>query len=149
MKRSTAIEEPERLFIDTWGWLVLADARDPFHARAVATRRARSKPGGLVTTDYVLDEFLTRLFARCHFDQARQFSDAILEAAAVGLLVIERISAARFASAYRLRLRYHDKPDISFTDLTSFAVMKETGVRDVLTGDAHFKQAGLGFRQLP
>ena len=49
----------------------------------------------------------------------------------------------------RLRLRYHDKPRISFTDLTSFVVMRELGLHRVLTGDAHFEQVGLGFVRFP
>jgi predicted nucleic acid-binding protein len=151
MKRSTAIKPlgPTPLFVDTWGWLVLADAGDRSHAQAVKERRLRTQPRLLVTTDYILDECFTRLFARCHFEQARQFSDAVLEAAQVGQLTVERITPVRFAAAYRLRLKYRDKPAISFTDLTSFAVMKECGIRDVLTGDAHFAQAGLGFRRVP
>lgn len=141
---STAIEP---LFVDTWGWLVLADARDPMHKRATAERRRRTT--SLVTTDYVLDELFTRLFARCPFDEARKFSAAVLEAVRGGFVKLERITPERFQAAYALRLRYRDKPRVSFTDLTSFAVMRETGIHDVLTGDAHFLQAGLGFRQFP
>lgn len=147
MKRSTPVE---RLFVDTWGWLVLADSKDPAHARAVSERRRRLAPGRLITTDYVLDETFTRLFSRCTFALARQFSDAVLEAAEpAGLLQIERITPERFDAAYRLRLRHRDKPGISFTDLTSFVVMKELGIREALTADAHFKQIHLGFRLVP
>ena len=146
MKRSI---RADALFIDTWGWLVLADAKDPGHARAVAERRTRAANGALVTTDYVLDETFTRVFSRCGFSVARQFSSAILEAASQGQLGFERITAERFNSAYRMRLRYRDKPDISFTDFTSFVVMRELGLRDVLTADAHFTQVHLGFRRLP
>src|SRR5713226_5914928 len=102
MKRST---RAERLFLDTWGWLVLADARDPAHPGAVSERRSRSTPGGLVTTDYVLDETFTRLFARCSFALARQFSMAIMEAASGGLLRVERITPERFEAAADPRLR--------------------------------------------
>ena len=80
----------------------------------------------------------TRLFSRWTFALARQFSDAALQAGRAGLLQVERITPERFDAAYRLRLRYRDKPDISFTDLTSFVVMKELGIREVLTADAHF-----------
>jgi uncharacterized protein len=146
MKRSIP---GEPLFLDTWGWLVLADAKDPAHAEAVAERRRRSGAGRLITTDYVLDETFTRLFSRCSFGVARQFSDALLAAEPAGILKIERIGPQRFEAAYLWRVRYRDKPGISFTDLTSFVVMKELGIREVLTADAHFTQVHLGFRRVP
>lgn len=64
-------------------------------------------------------------------------------------VLIEPITPERFQSAYRLRLRYSDKPGISFTDLTSFTVMQDLVIQHVLTGDDHFVQAQLGFRKLP
>lgn len=146
MRRSTP---PEALFIDTWGWLALADARDPGHAQAVSERRARTASGSLITSDYVLDETFTRLFSRVSFIPARKFSDAILAAGAGGQLRIERITSERFDAAYKLRVRYRDKPSISFTDLTSFVVMRELGVKHVLTADSHFIQVQLGFRPIP
>jgi predicted nucleic acid-binding protein len=149
MRGSTPRSEPSRLFIDTWGWLVLADQRDPSHSAAVAERRKRTLRASLVTTDYVLDETFTRVFSRGAFSVARQFGDAILEAQSSGLLAVEPITPARFRSAYRMRLRYHDKPTISFTDFSSFVVMKELDIRDVLTADAHFAQVQSGFRLRP
>ena len=148
MKRSTA-REPKRLFVDTWGWLVLADASDPAHQRVVELRRRFSRQGVLVTTDYVLDETFTRLFARCPFPAAVAFSDGVFQAQQAGMLLVEIIGPERFRAAYRLRLRYRDKPVISFTDLTSFVVMRELKLRDALTADAHFAQVQLGFRTLP
>jgi len=62
---------------------------------------------------------------------------------------VEPITSERFAGACRLRLRYKDKPRISFTDLTSFVVMTELGIRDVLTADAHFAAVQMGFRTAP
>jgi predicted nucleic acid-binding protein len=62
---------------------------------------------------------------------------------------IEHVTPERFSRAWRLRLRYRDKPRISFTDLTSFVVMRELGLRQVLTGDAHFEQVGFNFSKLP
>jgi predicted nucleic acid-binding protein len=140
----------EVLFVDTWGWLVLANGRDPafqevsrLRAEAVAHQR------GWVTTDYILDETMTRLFAIAPFQDARRFSEGIFEASGHGLLDIEHVTPERFRSAWRMRLRYHDKPRVSFTDLTSFVVMRELGLTCVLTGDAHFEQVGLGFARRP
>ena len=146
MPRSTRASQ---LFIDTWGWLALADARDPAHKDVVRERRLRSSRGELVTTDYVLDETITRLYSRSPYSSARRFSDAVFEASALGFLQIERIGVDRFAAAYELRLRYRDKPGFSFTDLTSFVVMRELGIREVLTADVHFDQVHLGFQRVP
>jgi len=83
------------------------------------------------------------------FTAAGRFSEAIFEASHQGQLDIEQITPERFTRAWRLRLRYHDKPRISFTDLTSFVVMRELGLHRVLTGDTHFEQVGLGFVRVP
>jgi predicted nucleic acid-binding protein len=64
-------------------------------------------------------------------------------------VVIERIDPQRFDNAWKLRLRYKDKPKVSFTDLTSFVVMRENHIRRVVTADAHFGQIGLGFQIIP
>jgi predicted nucleic acid-binding protein len=148
MKPSTAIERP-LLFVDTWGWIVLADARDPRHDEVVALRRKHTEGGILVTTDYVLDETFTRLFGGSPFAEAERFCSAVLRARDIGMVRVETISTDRFAQTYRMRLRYRDKPRISFTDFTSFVVMTELGIRDVLTADAHFTSVQLGFRTVP
>ena len=147
MKSST---NSESIFVDTWGWLVLANDQDPNH-RFVRELRFESVSGNVpwVTTDYILDETLTRLFASTQFKKAVTFFEAILEAQRVGSLIVERISADRFDRAWKLRLRYKDKPRISFTDLTSFVVMLDTRLRRVLTADTHFRQVQLGFQSLP
>jgi predicted nucleic acid-binding protein len=140
----------ERLFVDTWGWLVLANDRDPAFAVVSEVRAsAAGRLGAWVTTDYVLDETMTRLFAGTPFAKARHFLEGLFEASRQGLLDIEYVTPERFRDAWRLRLRYRDKPRISFTDLTSFVVMRELGLQHVLTADAHFEQVGMGFARLP
>jgi predicted nucleic acid-binding protein len=137
-------------FIDTWAWLVLANDNDPAFS-AVSTLRinAAGRAGAWVTTDYVLNETLTRLFAAVPFLKARRFAEGIFEASESDLVKIERVTPERFQAAWQLRLRYRDKPRISFTDLTSFVVMKEMALSSVISGDAHFEHAGLGFRRIP
>ena len=142
--------EAGRLFVDTWGWLVLANDRDPaFKAVAKLRSATRGKLGVWVTTDYVLDETITRLFSRAPYAKARRFVEGIFEASQRGLLDIEYVTPSRFGVAWRLRLKYRDKPGVSLTDFTSFAVMQELHLTNVLTGDAHFEQAGMGFRRFP
>lgn len=139
-----------RLFVDTWGWLALEDRRDPDHTSVAALyREFRAARGLAVTTDWVLDETITRLFRRRPFAEARQFVEALFASAEAGYLVIQRITGERFSRAWQLRLRYRDKPLISHTDLASFTVMQEEEIADVLTNDRHFGQVNLGFRRLP
>lgn len=61
-------------------------------------------------------------------------------------LLQERITPESFEQAKALRLRFQDKPWISFTDLSSMVVMDELSIRYILTGDAHFGRVGMGFR---
>jgi uncharacterized protein len=139
-----------RFFVDTWGWLVLSNARDPAFDGVAALRRGAGDPqNAWVTTDYVLNETITRLFMTAPFALASKFIEGIFEASRLGTLDIEHVTPERFTQAWKLRLRYRDKPKFSFTDLTSLTVMRELGLRRVITGDAHFEQAGLGFSLAP
>jgi len=139
-----------RLFVDTWAWLVLANDRDPAFGAVSRLRAGEAAQAGVwVTTDYVLDETITRLFAGAPFSSARKFMEGIFQATRQGSLDIEHVTTERFSEAWRLRLRYRDKPRISFTDLTSFVVMRELKIQKALTADAHFEQVGMGFLRLP
>jgi len=62
---------------------------------------------------------------------------------------LEQITEARFKAAWSLRKKYQDKPDISFTDFTSFVLMQELQINKVFTGDAHFEKVNLRFEILP
>src|ERR1039458_7692772 len=95
MKPSTAIERP-LLFVDTWGWIVLADARDPRHDEVVALRRRHTENGILVTTDYVLDETFTRLYGGSPFAEAERFCSAVLRARDAGIVLGATVEEAGF-----------------------------------------------------
>ncbi len=56
------------------------------------------------------------------------------------------IAEERFEKAKRLRLKFQDKPRISFTDLTSMVVMQERRLTRILTEDEHFTQVGMKLR---
>lgn len=140
----------ERLFVDTWGWLNILSPRESGHAEVTEYFRTFLARGGHVfTTDYVLDESLTLLFKRLSFDRAAAQYQKIEEATDDGFLDVEWIGRDRFERAIDLRERYSDKPNISFTDLTSMVVMREFDLQNVLTGDAHFEHVGMDFRRQP
>jgi predicted nucleic acid-binding protein len=139
-----------KLFVDTWGWVVLKDSREPRHNEAVSCfAKYQNLPGGIVTSDYVLDETFTLVFARRPFHEAWRFAEGILKSEAKKLIWIERVGQERFSRTVELRKHLADKPRISFTDLSSMVIMMELGIRDVLTADQHFSHAGFGFHTLP
>jgi len=71
------------------------------------------------------------------------------EAIRKGYLNLEWISPEIFSKAKELQFRFIDKPMISFTDLTSMVVMKEFGIKSILTDDEHFIHVGMGFQKVP
>ena len=140
----------DKLFIDTWGWLVIHNKREPRHTEIKKFYRSfRANQGTIYTTDYVLDETMTLLFRRLPFTTAQEAVNIIHSAVAQGYLNLEWISPARFEKAKQLRLKLKDKPEISFTDLTSMSVMNELGLDAVLTDDDHFLHIGSGFNKVP
>jgi uncharacterized protein len=132
------------LFVDTAGWVACADAGDPAHRPASAARDRWLEQGGvLVTSDYVADETLTFLRLRLGLDAAEAWW-RLAEGSA--RLRWEFVTLARADKAREIFFRYRDK-EFSFTDCTSFVVMRELRLREVLTTDHHFAQAG--FTTLP
>ena len=130
--------------MDTAGWIACVNAADLAHKRAVASRDGWLRDGGgLVTTDYIVDETLTFLRVRYGLSVAKAWWHQVGSSSRVRW---EYISLERADKARELFFRYTDK-EFSFTDCTSFVVMRELKLRDALTTDRHFAQAG--FRTLP
>lgn len=101
------------------------------------------------TTDYVLDELCTLLFRRVKHEAAVTFMEGLFDAAETGRLRVHRITSERFQAAWRLRKRFDDKNEISFTDLTSMVVIEGLDLPAVLTDDEHFAHVHLDTRILP
>ena len=127
------------LFADTAGWMACADAADVKHSAAISARDNWLEGGGyLVTTDYIIDETLTLLRFRLGLDAAEDWWHIIAASARVRY---ERVDTERAERARAIFFRYRDK-NFSFTDCTSFVLMHEMEIRDVLTTDRHFAEAG-------
>jgi hypothetical protein len=131
------------LFVDTSGLYALADHRDPVRARAQKIAAARAAAGSrLALTDYVLDEACTLAKARAGSYAALRLLQLVEASAGFR---IEWVGPDRFEAA-KAYFRKHADHDYSFTDCTSFVVMEELRLRDALTTDHHFTEAG--FRAL-
>ena len=124
------------VFADTFYFLALLNVKDAAHARAC--EYSESQDVLLVTTAWVLTEVANSL-ARSSKRQVFRRLVEDLEAAPENKVV--PASQDLFQRGLEL---YDARPDKqwSLTDCISFVVMQEHGVRDALTGDHHFEQAG-------
>jgi predicted nucleic acid-binding protein len=97
----------------------------------------------LVTTDYVVTETLNLANARGGRLVADRVLDLVEQSAGIR---VEWIGVERF-SRTKSFFRRHADHSYSFTDCSSFVVMKEERLTEALTTDAHFREAG--FKILP
>lgn len=126
-------------FVDTSGFYSLLVKRDDRHETARALMlEAKKHRKRFVTSDFVLDETATLLKVRGHAHLLSSFFASVLPSTACR---VEWTDAARFAETVSRFLKYVDH-DWSFTDCVSFQVMSELRIRDALTKDAHFEEAG-------
>lgn len=138
------------IFIDTWGWLTLNDAGERRH-KEVATlyQSLITQKTPIYTSTFVLDETFTLFFKRLNTFQAKEAMLLLSEAFSTEQFQLIQINEFRFTQTQMLRLKYLDKPQISFTDLISMLIMQEFNIYRILTEDAHFNQVGLGFQLEP
>lgn len=124
------------VFADTFYFLALLNRRDAAHVLAIHATRAPGRT--FVTTEAVLMELGDALNEP---DQRGEFvavADMVRKAA--GWEVVPS-SPALFKSALDLFRRHRDK-EWQMTDCISFVIMRQRHLREALTGDAHFEQAG-------
>jgi uncharacterized protein len=139
MKKSTRSSTAREVFIDTSGFYTLLVAEDEQHPRAAQILKAAAeRHARFLTTDYVLDETVTLLVARGHRRLVAAFLRTTLDSS---VCRIEWTDAARFSETAAFLLKHQDHP-WSFTDCLSFVVMKTLRLRDALTKDVNFDQAG-------
>jgi predicted nucleic acid-binding protein len=132
-----------KVFVDTGGWYGVTSEQDRQHTASVAYyRNAVESKALLLTSDYVLDETLTRLRYDFGHRVAMQFWERITQAEAVRRLLILRVDVATWSAALDIFARYEDQ-DFSFTDCTSFVLAQREQVDEVFAFDHQFRQFGL------
>ncbi len=127
----------ERLFVDTGAWYAYANRADPEHGRVKAA--ITRFEGRLVTSNFIFDEVIGLCVARRRgHDAAARLGNVLLSPDVVDLV---RVTPEDERAAWRLFL---DRPDqaYSFTDCTSFALMRRLGLSHAATLDGHFLVEG-------
>ena len=126
-------------FLDTSGWIAFLNGDDRNHASAVDAYVSVVGQGRiLVVTDWVMAETGNGL-ARSRLRDPFVIS-ARLFATKPGSRIVT-IDAGLRRSALDL---YHSRPDKAWglVDCASFVVMNREGIREAITADRHFEQAG-------
>jgi predicted nucleic acid-binding protein len=131
------------VFADTSAIFALLDRRDAHHAMAAAKVGELVRAGRtLVVTDYVVTETINLAVARRGRTVAERVLDLFEQSEGIR---IEWVGPVRFDAA-KAFFRKHSDHGYSFTDATSFIVMRESKITEALTTDGHF--AAAGFRPL-
>jgi uncharacterized protein len=129
-----------RLFVDTSAWLALNDKKDQYHQEALSRNVViKNRKIDLITSDYILDETLTIIRFKVSHAAAVVFGDSLMSSRIVTII---DITGNERLVGWALFKKYADK-ELSFTDCTSFALMKKLGLRQAFSFDDHFKQTGL------
>ena len=129
------------LFADTSAWFALVNRADPDHdlVRGVFEKF----DGRIVTSNFVFDEAVTLCLYRLGHDAALRVGGALQDPGVVDLI---RSTPQDEATAWEIFAARSDKR-YSFTDCTSFAMMRRLGIRRAVALDDDFKREG--FEVLP
>lgn len=131
----------KRVFVDTSAWYALIDRSDADHAQVIAQFKAHG--GRLLTSNFVFDETLTLLRYRLGWQVAHAFGEQTRTAQVTQYV---RISPQDEEAAWDTFARYRDQ-SLSYTDCTSFALMRRLRLSTAIALDDDFRV--FGYQLLP
>jgi len=130
----------EKVFVDTSGWVALFVDNDQNHKKAVSIfEDIKSLKSLIYTSDYIIDETITTIMARGNHKQSVSAGEALFTSKIIKII---HVSADYLQAAWELYQKYKDK-SFSFTDVTSFVIMNNLGIRKAFGFDREFLQAGI------
>lgn len=128
-----------RVFVDTGAWIALYVQDDGRHQAAVAAWKSlQAARARLFTSNHVLDEAVTRVRNLGGHALAVRFGKTLLASQAIERLYVD---ADVENDAWDWFVRFDDQL-LSFTDCTSFALMRAHQVGLAFTFDTDFSKAG-------
>jgi len=127
-----------KIFVDTSYFKALADQKDEFHNNSIdILKKLEDLQYEFITTNYILDETYTLIRTKCNLQDAIDFHDGLGK----GLLKLTLLRVEVDDEILAWKLFKEPWSKLSFTDCTSFAVMKRLELQDVATFDNHFAKA--------
>ena len=135
------------IFVDTGAWIAILNPNDQYHREAVAVyRHFQQQKTRFLTTDYVIDETVTRLRYDTNHSIAVMFLERIELLVETDVLTLIEIDNRIFREAVAL-FRQYDSARLSFTDSTSFVVCGENNIHEAFAFDQHFLMMGIDLRR--
>ncbi len=129
----------KRVFIDTSLFVSLFEEDDDRHDEAMRLfQDAMAQKIRVVISDYIFDECITTVNSRAHHDIAVKAGNYMLSSNVIELIWLDqelKLKAWEYFTA-------HADKGYSFTDCTSFVLMKEIKLTQYMAFDKHFEQAG-------
>jgi predicted nucleic acid-binding protein len=126
------------VFLDTNGWIALLNSRDALHPTADFVWHKLGRDGYTVLlTDWVIAETGNGL-ARHSRVQFAKAVDSVRNSSRAEIVYIDEQRLGRALALYASR---QDKT-WGLVDCSSFVVMEDARIREALTNDRHFEQAG-------
>lgn len=128
--------------IYTSAWYAIADKGDNNHQSALIYRHKIAKKYQLITSNYILDELYTLLLIHLGYYWAVDFKNKLDFLQQSEILEILWINEEIAEETWTIFTRFNNDKQWSFTDCSSYVLMKKYHINEVFTFDHHFQQMG-------
>lgn len=132
------------VFMDATALCALNNPRDQYASSSQRIlQKLEASHAALIATDYVIDEAATLLLTHIKggFWLAKNLLDWVLRPTST--VTVEWIDSVRFREAADVFRRFNRDKQWSFTDCTSYVVMKERKIKTAFSFDEHFREMGM------
>ena len=130
----------EKVFVDTSGWVALFVENDQNHKKAVSIlEEIKNEKWPIYTSDYCIDETITAILARGSHKQSVLAGEALFTSKIIKII---HVCPDYLKGSWELYQKYKDKC-FSFTDVASFAIMKDLNIKKAFAFDREFIHAGI------
>lgn len=139
-----------KLFVDSSFWLALFNEEDALHQKSVSFSQSKKfSRAVLFTSDYVIDETLTRLKKKVGAKEAFLLFESLQRKIKEDNLELIFTTRAVFNQAYKIFKNNPSPRSFSFTDASIVSIMKTHQIKSLLTFDQDFKEIRPKVQVLP
>ena len=129
----------KKVFVDTGAFLALTNRADQHHQNALnCLGNLQIQRVVFVTSNFILDETYTRLRSKAGLNAAIRFGEEIQLNRQLKIVTVEK---SLETIAWEIFKKYHEQY-FSYTDCTSFAIMKRKKLKEAFSFDKDFKIFG-------